>query len=426
MRNVLFANRSDDLIFLSITFDTRFAPLPLNSMKEPLHIIHVEDCADDSVLVQHLLQSNGIACDMQRVQTREDLLRALHESKCDLILSDCTLPGFHGLEALKIARAEKPEIPFIFVSGTIGEETAIKSLQDGATDYVLKHRLSRLLPSVRRALTEAEGQKARRAMEAQLRHARKLEAIGTFAGGIVHDLRNLLQLLKLNIHELPMAAHDPAQVNEIARLLNRATDQGCDMMQEILVFARKAESNLAPLDLATQIGKTTQMVLPTLPVTVKLALHLDEKFPDIMADAGQVDRILTNLIRNACDAMPMGGTITISADLVQFAPTISPLSPESQVPYLRLTVADTGMGMDEETQARIFEPFYTTKPSGKGTGLGLAVAFGLMEAHRGFIDFTSRVGEGSAFSLFFPLAADTPVAADQVHEVRPNQLLGAL
>jgi signal transduction histidine kinase len=390
-------------------------------MKQSLRFIHVEDSQEDSELVQHLLRADGFECDVKRVETRGELVSALQEPRWDLILSDNTLPQFRGQEALGIARATNPEIPFIFVSGTIGEETAIKSLHDSATDYVLKQQLSRLIPAVRRALTEAEGQKARHAMELQLRHARKLEAIGTFVGGIVHDFRNLLQVLKLNVQELPLVANDPNQVIEAAERLNRATDRGCEMMEELLVFARKTDARLQLTDLAMQIRATTRLLSPGLPENVKIAFHLEENMPDVLTDAGQIDRILTNLIGNARDAMPMGGTITISTDLIQFASMPSDVSPTRETRYLRVNVSDTGMGMDEETQSRIFEPFYTTKPAGKGTGLGLAVVFGLMEAHHGFIDLTSRIGEGTTLSLFFPLPTGTHVAPERFQSVCPAQ-----
>ena len=396
----------------------------LQTMKTPLHVIHVEDSPEDCELVQHLLRNDGFDVHLERVETRGQLVRALRQSKCELILSDCTLPNFHGLDALHIAQATKPDVPFIFVSGTIGEETAIQSLQDGATDYVLKHQLVKLIPAVRRALTEAEGRRARRAMEAQLRHARKLEAIGTFAGGIVHDFRNLLQLLKLNIHELPTVANDPAQVLQIAERLNRATDNGCEMMQELLVFARKTEARLELTDLAGQIRETTRLIGATVPEKVKIALQLEEHLPEVLADAGQVDRMLTNLIGNARDAMPMGGTITISTDLIQFASMPSEVLHPRETRYLRVNVSDTGMGMDDETQSRVFEPFYTTKPAGKGTGLGLAVVFGLMEAHHGFIDLASRIGEGTTLSLFFPLPTSAQVAPERFHSICAAHVLG--
>src|SRR5271156_943016 len=125
-------------------------------MKQSIHLVHIEDSSEDAELVQLMLHAAAMECEILRVETRDELVQALLHSKCDLILSDCTLPHFHGLEALYIARAMKPEIPFIFVSGTIGEEAAINSLQNGATDYVLKENLSRLIPAVRGALLEVD------------------------------------------------------------------------------------------------------------------------------------------------------------------------------------------------------------------------------------------------------------------------------
>ena len=242
-------------------------------MKQSLRIIHVEDLAEDSNLVKLILQAAGIECMILRVETWDQFVEALHDPECDLILSDCALPHFHGLEALQIARDERPETPFIFVSGTMGEEVAIQSLQNGATDYVLKERLSRLVPAVRRAMNEIADRKIRHALEAQLQQARKLETIGTLAGGLAHDFRNMLQIMKLSVEMLPTIANEPEQVIHVAEQLNKVTERGCEIMQEMLVFAGKTETNLLPVDMASQIKKTAQMLRSSLPANVNLSAN---------------------------------------------------------------------------------------------------------------------------------------------------------
>src|SRR5258708_39750294 len=124
-------------------------------MKQSLRVLHIEDSREDCELIAQMLLKEGLACEVIRVETRPEVFDALQHQSFDLILADCKLPSFSGLHALEIAHALKPEIPFVFVSGTIGEETAIESLRNGAADYVLKDRLSRLAPAVRRALAEA-------------------------------------------------------------------------------------------------------------------------------------------------------------------------------------------------------------------------------------------------------------------------------
>ena len=164
-------------------------------MKQTLNILHIEDSKEDSELVQHLLMSNGLNCEVTRIESRPEIFDELEKKSYDLILADCKLPNFSGLRALEIAHALKPEIPFVFVSGTIGEETAIESLRNGATDYVLKDRLSRLVPAVRRALAEAEERSLCRQLQQRLREAGRLEAISTLSNGIAHDFNNILTII---------------------------------------------------------------------------------------------------------------------------------------------------------------------------------------------------------------------------------------
>lgn len=393
-------------------------------MKQLLQVIHVEDSAADSELMHTMLLDSGIECSIHRVETMDGLVKALQEGNWDLILSDCTLPQFSGREALQVARTTIPEVPFIFVSGTMGEETAIDSLQNGATDYVLKHHLSRLVPAVRRALVEAESRTIRSTLEAQLRQSQKLETIGTLVGGLTHDFRNLLQILKLDLELLPMVANDPAQVLKLAAQMNKTTDRGCDMMKELLDFSRKTDAHLVPVDIAGEIEETTHMLQTTMPANVTISLHLEPDLPPILADPSQVERILTNLIVNARDAMPQGGHVWIAMDVVRFDHAYAESWHIKDAPFLRVRISDTGTGMDEATQAKIFEPFFTTKPAGKGTGLGLPVVFGLMEAHRGYIDLDSKLGEGTTFSLFFPLPLGSHLAPEKIQVIAPGHLLG--
>src|SRR5260221_5797442 len=143
-------------------------------MKPKLRILHLEDCQADSEVVRHLLEGAGLDCEIVRPDTRTKFLQALEKKDFDLILADCTLPDFSGIHALELARQHAPETPFIFVSGTIGEDSAIESLRSGATDYVLKDRLTRLVPAVRRAIAEAEERAKSRDMEERLRQAHRL------------------------------------------------------------------------------------------------------------------------------------------------------------------------------------------------------------------------------------------------------------
>jgi signal transduction histidine kinase len=382
-------------------------------MKQTLNILHIEDSKEDSELINQLLLRNGFQCEITRVETRPEVFDALEKHSFDLILADCKLPDFSGLRALEIAHALKPETPFVFVSGTIGEETAIESLRNGATDYVLKDRLSRLVPAVRRALAEAEERTLCRQLQQRLREAGRLEAISTLSNGIAHDFNNILTIILGHASLLTMEHENPARVLEISGTISEAALRGSEIVQQLLAFARKSDGHVAPADVNRYLQAHLVSMKERLPSDIELTLETSPELPSILVDSNQLDRILLNLITNSVDAMSGGGTVTLSTRLVAASELPDLLPEHSSENYVCVKVADTGKGIDSTTREHVFEPFFTTKERGRGTGLGLPVVYGLMQANHGYVDVESEIGKGTSVSLFFPVPRQNAVSTAQ-------------
>lgn len=498
-------------------------------MIKKLRILNLEDSQADSELIQARLEEERIACELVRVETEKDFVLAVELGGYDLLLVDYKLPTFDGMSALAISREICPYIPFIFVSGSIGEDMAIEALKNGATDYVLKDKLSRLAPSVRRALREAEersehrkseealreseeryrnvfdtvkdgiyrtdrdgifvlmnpagalmfghrspeemiGKKAldywldpadrevfqkelrgkkslktylirarkitgedlhletssiifednngnligiegilrditeRLKLEAQLRHAQKMEAVGTLAGGIAHDFNNILNVIMGYGSMILDKLEDNSQLKEQMNEVLTAAERAATLTKRLLVFSRKQIVDVKPVNVNQIIVGIQKMLSRVVRENIEINLNFAGCPLIVLADAGQMEQVLMNLATNARDAMPEGGSLTISTGLHELD--------EEQVAangygktgkYAFITMADTGSGIDAETQKKIFEPFFTTKGIGEGTGLGLAITYGIIKQHNGFIKVYSEPGQGTRFKIYLPL-----------------------
>ena len=379
-------------------------------MKTSLRLLHLEDDPVDAELITTTLIEGGIPCQSQLVDTRQAFVAALKEGRMDLILADYSIPGFDGMTALTLARQHCPDVPFLFVSATIGEELAIDAMHQGATDYVLKQRLGRLVPSVQRALRELENraerkraEEALRQSEKQFRQSQKMEAVGRLAGGIAHDFNNLLTVI-MGYSQVLLTELGPQHPlrGKIEETL-KAGERAATLVRQLLTFSRKQSLDPKILSLNTAVTSLETLLRRLIGDDVRLVSKLDQANGRLRADQAQLEQVLVNLVVNARDAMPKGGTITIETAQVEL--TRSPvyhLTPLSPGPYVRLAVSDTGCGMDRKTQSHIFEPFFTTKGEGKGSGLGLSTVFGIVTQCGGAIDVTSRVGHGTRFDLYFP------------------------
>jgi hypothetical protein len=508
-------------------------------LKSPLRILHLEDDPRDATLVQTTLEAGGIACATTCVQQRDEFVAALEQGGFDLVLSDFSLPAFDGLSAVEIVHARWPDLPVILVSGSLGEERAIDSLKTGATDYVLKERLARLAPAVRRAMQEVEkrtesrrteeklreseqrlrivfsqsplgialvgadgrpvltnaalqqmlgytgeelnrmpftefthpddcvtdqelyrqliqgtrksyqiekrylrkdGQMVwarlsvslaraaagrdvfaigmvediteRRQLEAQFIEAQKMDVIGQLASGVAHDFNNILAVIMGYSDLLVAQLGGDSPLRNYAEEIRHASSRAARLTQQLLVFSRKQLVQPVVLDLNVVVRDLEKMLRRLIDEHIEMTLVPEKQIGRIKADSGYIGQVLMNLVINARDAMPEGGKLTIATSNVTLDESHARAHKNARPgDYVMLSVNDTGTGMTEEVKAHLFEAFFTTKPLGKGTGLGLATCRTIVEQCVGHISFTSEIGKGTTFRIYFP-RVDEPLDTD--------------
>jgi PAS domain S-box-containing protein len=252
-----------------------------------------------------------------------------------------------------------------------------------------------------RALTFAQDVTEIKQLEAQLQQAQKMEAIGTLAGGIAHDFNNLLMTIEGNVSLLLFDLDTAHPKYKILRKIENSVKSGAELTRQLLGYARKGKYQVTNIDL-NQLVRDTSETFGRTRKDVTIRRSLAEDLHNILADKGQMEQILLNLQVNAADAMPGGGSLRLTTENVTHEAIDSKIYEPAAGEYVRLTVADTGVGMDKDTQKRIFEPFFTTKKMGRGTGLGLASVYGIVKSHNGYIEVESNQDQGTIFSVFIP------------------------
>ncbi len=503
----------------------------------PLRALVVEDSEDDALLLASEMRRGGCDVTYKRVETAEDMKAALVSDAWDVVISDYSMPHFSAPGALRVLNETGLDLPFIIVSGTVGEDVAVEVMRAGAHDYLLKGNLTRLVPAVRREIEQAAQRKARcaaeerthrseerfrrlfdsntigiiiatvagelleandfyldmlgytredllagkigwdeltppeyrdldrtaveqlrrcgaapswekelfrkdgtrvpiligvamleaaegsciayvvdlskrRALEAQLRQAQKMDAIGRLAGGIAHDFNNILTAI-LGYGELASSTLAPdsplkANLDEI----HHAAQRAAGLTRQLLIFSRKQVLQPKILDLNAVVEGTERLLRRLIGEDVTLVTALAAGVDPVRADPGQLEQVVLNLAVNARDAMPRGGRLTIETANVDSDGTWAEQHP-GRPPgrHVLLAVADSGTGMDEATKNRIFEPFFTTKEAGKGTGLGLATVFGIVEQAGGLIEVDSEPGRGTKVRIYLPSVEGVPDSA---------------
>jgi PAS domain S-box-containing protein len=276
-----------------------------------------------------------------------------------------------------------------------------------------------------RDITEEKHSEAeRKKLTAQLQQAQKMEAIGTLAGGIAHDFNNLLMAIQGNVSLALFDLEPPPPLHRIFANIEKLVRSGADLTSKLLGYARKGKYESRPL-MVNELVRETAETFGRMRKDIAIQRDLSEEVKSTIADKGQIEQVLLNLFVNAADAMPTGGTLSLKTRNVSHQDI--PFKGYAIKPggYVLLTVSDTGVGMDKEVISRIFDPFFTTKKRGRGTGLGLASAYGIIKGHNGYIDVTSEKGKGSVFYVYLPATDQKSFAALQPSR-RPEGGVGTI
>lgn len=497
-------------------------------MKMALRVLIVEDSRDDADLLLHALRHAGYQPSHALVSNAQGFRALLNRQPWDLIVSDYVIPGFGGPAALQILKESGLDIPFIIVSGKIGEDVAVEALHSGANDYLLKDRLTRLAPAVERALKEAAQKRkrkqaeqalreseeryrrlvescpdamfiatpstiifanpaavellgakspveiinkpfldfveanyrdlvqehlrqslegldgpllehrmirldgahvlveaiarviqyhgepvvqvlcrdisSRKQLEQQLLNSRKMEAVGRLAGGVANDFNNLLTVITgySGLIRSGLAPDHPLQ-RDLQQVM-QSTERAIGLTNQLLAISRKEVVSPEAISLNMVIEQISPLISRLMGEGVETKHELEKFLKPIRADRGQIETLIINLSVHARDSMNHGGKLTLRTQNLMLAKPVQNHVHLKSGEYAVLSIMDTGLGLSEEFQEHLFEPFFGNTQPGKNTGLGLATVYAIVKQHGGHITCSSEVGKGSSFTIYFPAA----------------------
>jgi signal transduction histidine kinase len=394
---------------------------PSAGARKALRVLLVEDCADDADLLGLELRRGGYDPDLLRVQTAAEMAAALQGRVWDIVISDHSLPSFSAPAAFALMRETGLDLPFIIVSGTVGEDVAVEAMRTGVHDYILKGNLRRLTAAIERELREAAMRAEQRRIREQLLISERMASVGTLAAGVAHEINNPLSVV---IGNLDCLAADVAEVTALVKALGaggrgaapsadvtarlgaaverlgepladarEASDRVRLIVRDLRLFSRADEEVRGPVDIRHVLESSIRMARNEIKHRARL-VRAYRDVPEVHANEARLSQVFLNLLVNAAQAIPEGQTdahaITVSTQVAG--------------DRVEIAIADTGAGIAADVLPRIFDVFFTTKPIGVGTGLGLAICHRIVGAMGGDITVDSKGGVGTTFRVSLPRA----------------------
>ena len=356
----------------------------------PLRLLLVEDSEDDAELVLRELRRGGYEVNHTRVESANELEAALDKGPWEVIITDYALPGFDGLAAFTQVKARGLDVPFLIVSGKIGEDVAVAAMKAGVHDFVLKDRMGRLAPAVAREIREAQVRAERRRIQEHLMLSDRLSSLGMLAASVAHEINNPLASLIMNL-QLVMDALEgcqlPGEGDEALREAYQCAGRVRDIIRDIKVFSRPDEQQSGPTDLHRVLDSSLRMASNHLIHRARVSKEYGQVFA-VLGSEARLGQVFLNLIINAAQALPDGQKNEHEIKVV---------TRREGTDFVRVEIHDTGPGIPEQLRERIFEPFFTTKPTGVGTGLGLSICRRLINEMGGTVGLDSQLGKSTTF-----------------------------
>jgi signal transduction histidine kinase len=380
-------------------------------------VLLIEDDPEYTRVVQRSLSgSNYARFEVLHTDRLSTGLKLLSGGGIAVVLMDLGLPDSQGLETFRKVYAHAPEIAIVVLSGQDDQDLAVRAVDEGAQDYLVKRRVDGevIQRALRYAVSRKRAEEQLRRSEEKLLHAQKMEGLGRLAGGIAHDFNNLLTSIlgfgRLILSQIDEGHPVRPDVEEIVRSGERATA----LTKQLLTFSRRSNSSVCVLDVDRVVMAMEQLLRRTIGSDIELRIEPSGDRACIKGDESRIEQVLLNLVINSRDAMPRGGTLVIHTSGVTvddaFCRTRSGIEPGD---YVKLSVADTGCGISKDILPLVFEPFFTTKEAGKGTGLGLCTVYGITKQFGGYIELHTEVDKGTRVDLYFPRVEATPEVVER-------------
>lgn len=372
-------------------------------MSKPINVLIVDDCEEDVLQEIRELTKAGLNPLYKRVENTEDFLKAMESKNWDIILCNYSMPSLSGIEALKLLRKKNRDLPFIFISGTLGEDEAVAAIKCGANDYILKENLKRLAVAIECSITEAKNKKQCHELERQFLQAQKMESLGKLTSGIIHDFNNLLLIIQANMEllDVDIPENSPSKTY-IEQTLN-AVNVSTALIKRLMAFACQQPYSLSVIDLKILVPEIVQLLKPIIGSGIEINSSISPTIWPMLVDRSQFESAIINLAINARDAMHGMGKLTITAiNHVINKPTSPGKFIMQSGNYVKISITDNGYGIPADQLEKIFEPFYTTKIDSEGSGLGLSMVYGFAKQSKGYVIAQSELKKGTTFTIYIP------------------------
>lgn len=397
-------------------------------MEKALKILVVDD--DQMVLesLKALLKVKGYEIDT--TTSARDALKLINQNTFDLALLDVMMPEMTGFELLDSLDRDNLDTMFMIMTGDTSMEYAIEAIRKMANDYIRKPfepdelmvRVEMVLKQKKMRDERKKVEVEKKSLEKQLQHSQKMETIGTLAGGIAHDFNNMLGIIIGSAELAIESVNNEDPVNKYINKILTASTRAEEMVKRLLSFSRLADSEKRPVNLKNILDESLKLLRSSVQTNIEITGDMPDKTFSILANATQMNQVIINLCNNAAHAMDrFGGVLRVSMESMTLGEKHVDFADLPPGEYVCLSVSDNGHGIDSKIIDRIFDPYFTTKDAGKGTGMGLAMVHGIVKNHGGGIRVNSEIGKGTQFDILFPVINDKVVeVSDTSKAVSPK------